>query len=422
MPAQPWSADIAARDATERFLVRQPVFDRTVSVCAYRMLYRSAPTGPANGSPVGDTAAHVLADSVLWENLDALSSGRRMFLAGSPDTLGSNDMSLLPPQNVILEVPSRVQVDDEFVDVCRRLKSGGYKLAIEHGTRADLLLLADVLRLDIPGTPRNDLREIARRFLPRGVQLLADRVDTHEEFDTARCLGFTQFHGEFFARPVLHNTREVPAFKVTLLRVLRATSRDDMDLDEVEALIKQDPALAYKMLRYVNSAWFGSRSQVDSVRHMVMMLGEREIRRWSTLVLLSALSGDKPPELSVLACVRARFCELLAPHAGVEGSREHLFLAGLLSTTDAMLDRPMTDILHDLQLASPVVNALQDPRSREGGVFGLVRAYESGDWMLAAEASDRVGISPGELMPLYLDAVRWTAGALTGTHVGARAA
>ncbi len=413
-------------DSLDKFLARQPVFDRAISVCAYEILYRSSLEEMFGASSSGDTTAQVLADGTLLDHLDALTAGRRMFLECSRETMLSGKTSMLNPKNVIIEVPAYVDADDDFVHHCRRLKAQGFRIALndfnERATPNDLILLADILKLDFQVASRSEIRDLVHKYIPRGVHLLANRLDTHEAFESARSFGFTQFQGDFFARPLVYGSKDVPAFKLTLLRVLQATSRENMNLDEVERLIRQDPALTYKMLRYVNSAWFGARSQIDSVRHMIMMLGENELRKWSTLVLLTALSGDKPPELSVLASVRARFCELLAPRAGLADSSEHLFLAGLMSTMDAILDRSMENVLKDLPLAPPVVNALRDASTPEGAVFAMVRAYESGDWMHAADVAQRSGIAPDELMAMYLDAVRWAAGALSGTNVGARAA
>ena len=245
-----------------------------------------------------------------------------------------------------------------------------------------------------------------------GPWMLAEKVETQEEVAWARREGFSYFQGYFFARPVILAKNDVPSFKVNLLRILAEMHAPEFDFGRVELLIKQDLPLCYRLLRYVNSAAFGWRSPIPSVRQAMTLLGEEEVRRWLTLAALPALASDKPDELVETAALRARFCELCAPWTGLSDRRSDLFLLGMFSLLDVMVGRPLDELLGELCIAEDVRGALLGHLAAEkpfAAIYQLVLACERAEWDTVSRLAASLG-SPAEVVSdLYLEAVRWCA-------------
>jgi len=261
--------------------------------------------------------------------------------------------------------------------------------------------------VDVLATPPERRRAYAKKFLPRGKSLLAEKVETHEHFEEAAGLGYQLFQGYFFCRPQIVSRRRLPTAKVSCLRLLQEVQKADVDFDRVETVIKHDVSLSVRLLRYLNSAAFGWRDKVNSIKQALIVLGEAPLRQWTALVLMTALGDDKPPELVATCLVRARFCEQLAPIAGL-GSREmDLFFLGLLSALDALVDRPLDDVLAELSVSEEIRSALDGADTPVGHVYALVLAFERGNWDAAQSAAATLRVPETRLPDLYRQAVTW---------------
>jgi EAL and modified HD-GYP domain-containing signal transduction protein len=209
---------------------------------------------------------------------------------------------------------------------------------------------------------------------------------------------------------VVLSRHEIPVYKVNHLKIPREMQRPELNYRAIEALIRQEVSLATKLLRYVNSALFGWTQPVQSIIHALTAMGEAEIRVWVSLAALPSLTVDKPDELMRTALVRARFCEVLAPHVELGHRRPDLFLMGLFSLLDAMLDRPLNETLAELRLSGEIARVLLGKATagdRFAGVYTLIREYETGQWDALAETAGRMGIAADIIPELYLDAVAW---------------
>ena len=195
-------------------------------------------------------------------------------------------------------------------------------------------------------------------FQPRGIKLLAEKVETKEEFDQAAEMGYTCFQGYFFSKPVIISGKDIPGFKLTYLQMLQEINSPEMDFRKIEDLIKREVSVSYKLLRYINSAFFGLRRKVESIRQALALLGERNIKKWISLIALSSMGEDKPMELAASSLIRAQFCESLAPKMGMRDREHDLFLMGLFSMIDAIIDRPMAEILDELSISEDIKVAL----------------------------------------------------------------
>ena len=408
-----WPGVTGARDV---YVARQPILDVNRRVYAYELLFRSGlddlcfPDVDPN-----EASLQVLHNAFVTLGVDRMLSGRLAFVNVGGDLLLSGGLQALPSDRMVLELLETIEVTDAVVEACRDLKQRGFVLGLGlddfvYEKKWDPLIeLADIVKVSFRNTPPAERERLARWLRPRGLQLLAEQIETRDEFDEAVELGYVYFQGYFLFRPETVAGREIRGFKLTYLRLLQAISTPELLRDEVEALIKRDASLSHMLLRYLNSASFPWRGPIESIGHALQLLGNDNLRHWAALLALGAVGQDKPQALLVASAVRGRFCEALAPLTRFEHRAPELFLLGVLSLLDALLDRPMSEALEPLHLAPQLVDALTGGASELRGVLDLVVAYERADWRGVAAAARGIGV-PHHLLPqLYLGAVEWAA-------------
>lgn len=320
-----------AKEAKQlRFVARQPIFDREEKVFGYELLFRNGLENAFTGGDA-DTASRSTLDSSLLIGLDVLCDGKRAFVNCTKDTLIKGLVTLLPSHSTVVEILESVAPDPDVVSACQRLKQAGYLIALDDYVAGDprepLADMADIIKVELKLTTVEQRAALIKRYGPWRCRMLAEKVETQEEFAQARDQGFVYFQGYFFRKPEMLATRDMPANRLNYLRMLQEVSQHDLDVPAIEKMIKSEASICYRLLRYLNSAVFGFKSEIHSVRHALSILGEREVRRWVRLVAAVGAGQDKTSDLVLSALVRARFGELLAlkvPHGEV-GS----ILAGL---------------------------------------------------------------------------------------------
>ncbi len=401
----------------EKFLARQPIFDSQRAVFGYELLFRSSLENFCSISQP-DVASSSTADNLFLFGIKRLTQGRRAFLNCSRDFLVRDYPALLPKDHVVLELLETIDVDEETIAACRRLKQMGYLIALDDFRDSTawrpLVLLADFIKVDILATSVQEQHRLARDCAGRGVRLLAEKVETYDDFRRTLGMGYAYFQGYFFSRPEILTRHDIPANKLNYLRVLQAANRPQLDANEVAQRIKEEASLSYRLLRYLNSPAFFLASEVRSIPHALSMLGERGIRKWISLVAIACMGEDKPQELLVLPLVRARFCEILAPPAHLAEASNDLFLLGLLSAIDAILDMRMEDVLKEIAIRPEIRDALLGGHNLLSEVFDLALQYEKGAWEGIDEALARLGVSPDALAGAFVQAVDWARGVVMG--------
>jgi len=401
----------------QKFMARQPIFDQSRSVLGYELLFRTSLENyfqPASG---GNTSKCVV-DNYLLFGLDALTGGRRAFVNFTREALIQDYPMLLPSEQIVVEIVEDVRPDDQVLAACRRLKDAGYTIALD-----DFLLsqeanpltgFADIIKVDFLTTAPAEREGLVRKFSPLGIKMLAEKVETQSDIAIAQKMGYTYFQGNFFCKPQMMSAREVPGFKLNYLHMLRAINRIHLDLHEVERILRQEPSLLMKLLRYLNSANFGLRSRVTSIRHALALLGENNVRKWTSVVALLDLAEDKPAELIVTSLVRARCCELLAQPLRMPERETDLFLLGMLSVMDAVLDRRMVDILAEMPVDEEVKAALSGSTNQLRTVLDSAIAQELGDWHRLRICAEQMKVDEDVFPQAYMQAVQWQRSILTG--------
>jgi EAL and modified HD-GYP domain-containing signal transduction protein len=341
--------------------------------------------------------------------LDVLCDGRRAFVNCTRDTLIKGLVTLLPPTSTVVEVLETVPADPEVVAACRSLKDAGYMIALDDYVADDpreaLVEIADIIKVEMQLTNEEQRSVLMKKFEPMLCRMLAEKIETRAEFARARDQGFVYFQGYFFRRPETINTRDMPANQMNYLRLLQEVARPELDLDELEKLVKAEASICYRLLRYLNSAMFGFQSEIHSVRHALSILGERDVRRWVRLVAAVGAGQEKTSDLVLSALVRGRFGELLTPQ--VRHGESDLFLLGLLSLIDAMMEMPMARVLEKIPLDHATKAALLGQPSVLRPVFQLMLAHESGDWDAAVELSENLHLDSDNVAEMYWQAQHW---------------
>jgi c-di-GMP-related signal transduction protein len=249
-----------------------------------------------------------------------------------------------------------------------------------------------------------------RAFINLGnvhIKFLAEKVETQTDLQMAIDFGYDYIQGYFFSKPETLRAQDIPGYKLNYLYTLYEINQPQVNFDSLEQAILREVSLSYKLLRFINSAYFNLRHRIKTVRHALMLLGADEIRKWASLVVLSGMGDDKPDDLAVLSALRGKFCELLGIHSGFEKNRTDLYLMGLFSMMDAFTDYPLAEVLKKLPLHVDVKRALQSEGGCFADIYQLALAYEGANWPIVTEICTRLRISEGSIPKLYQDAVSW---------------
>ncbi len=393
----------------ERYIARQPIFDSHMKLYGYELLFRGEAKNTYTHSKNATTT--LIVDATMLFDLRELTGSAKAFINLDRSALLNGAALLLPPNHTVIEILASVEPTPEIVAACHELCDKGYTLAlddfVEHAKWIALLSLVKFLKVDFGISQAEEREAIALRYHGKGLHLLATKIETQASMRDAERLGYSFFQGYFFCKPNMVEAREIPPNKIMYLRLLEALTASEMSHDAVETLIKQDPSLVYRLLRYLNSPLLGLRAEIHSIRDAINLLGEQGFRRWATILAVAAMATGKPPELIRTALTRAYFCEEIAEPLGMSGDSSDLFLMGLLSVTDALLDQPMHQVLARLPVSQDVCSALSHENSRFSDIYKLVLSYEHGDWDKVSSALDGRNEAAREHIPAcYLSAAR----------------
>ena len=397
--------------STDIYVARQPILDRRQEVYGYELLFRAGTENACHPDNLDQASFQMLHTSLLGFGLDVLLGDRQGYINASREVLLQEFYHVLPRDRTIIELIETVAPTPDVIAACQDLKRAGYRLALDDFVRrpemAPLAELADAIKVDFQRTGEAERRAIVREFAPRKVQLVAEKIETRAQFAAATAEGFTHFQGYFFCEPEMLTASDIPAFKRNCVRFMAELNRPELNFEALEGVIKQEVALAVKLLRYLNSAGFGWRHEVRSISHALRVLGERATRKWCSLMALTVLGEDKPAELVVTSLVRAQFAEQVGLEAGMGTRGPDFFLIGMLSTLDTLLGQPMVEALDRMPLPQEVRDTLLGQTTSMSPVWQLVLAYERAQWDQLKELGAAADVSVGRLPGLYRNAVQW---------------
>lgn len=397
-------------DRTNRiFIARQPIFRRNGRVFGYELLFRSGLDNFFDEAQDGEEAtSRVITNTFSLIGISKITEGKKAFINFTEDMLIKEYPSLFPPRITVAEVLENVKVTPAVIEACRNLVAKGYILALDDFVFTEkslpLIKIAHIIKFDVRAMTLEELSRNLQKVAPYNVKLLAEKVETIEEYDVLTGMGFAFFQGYFFSKPKIVQGRDIPGSKLQYLKIIRVLQDENYNFKKITDFIAHDVSLSYKLLRYVNSAAMRRRVEVTSMQSAVALVGELTLRKWLSLMMLSYMADDKPQELLRLTLLRARFCEQVGEKIG-KGREFTLtcYTVGMFSLLDVLLDQPMDNVLRQLSLSREIVATLTgEEKTPYAVILKLAVAYERGDWQEVSRLANGVqGIY--DYLPLFYE-------------------
>jgi EAL and modified HD-GYP domain-containing signal transduction protein len=395
-----------------RYVARQPILDLRGRVHGYELLFRAGPEASFRGD--GDLATRTMLDNTVIFGLEKLTGGLSAFVNCTGESLTEDLVHILPPSMTVLEILESLEPTSSLIAACRKLKAEGFRLALDDFTwkpKFDPLVeLADYVKVDFLQTGAQERQSLLRRLSGVTVALVAEKIETQEEYRQACQEGFTLFQGYYFCRPILLENRKIPANRLSHIEILQALRSDVLDLRKLTRLVKRDASLTYRLLRLVNSPMCAVRQEVRSIQSALLAVGEETFRRIATLAIASEFNADQPAEILRMAFVRGRFCELAAGLCALDPTEQYLL--GMLSLLPAMMRLPMEELTPALPLRDEIREALRGTASPERILLEWLESHENGDWAACDAVAQANGLDQDELVASYAEAVVWAEAAL----------
>ena len=395
------------------FIARQPIFDQSMNVYGYELLYRSGlQVNAFDGTVNADTAStETIINSFHGIGIEKLTNKKHAFINFTEKLLLSGVATLFPKDELVIELLEDIVPSERVLFACQALRDKGYMLALDdfiiQESQLPLLDIANIIKIDFLSTPLDVIYQFVQSVKDRPIKLLAEKVENNKVYQIANAMGFSYFQGYFFSKPVTMNDKQVDPLVMNRLRIIRLIMQPNYDFWGLSNIIKQDVAFSYRLLRLVNSSFFGFSTTVKSLRQALAILGVEEIKKWVTLVSMMDIRKGGPDELIRMSLIRGRFMELIAPHVKMARQVEELYLTGLLSLIDAILEQPKEDIFQQINLADTITRPLLTGEGRAAEILKIILFYEQGEFQEAVKLGIQCGISGEQLQNLYLEALEW---------------
>ena len=396
------------------YIARQPIFNTRLEVFAYELLYRSGTDNFSNVSDSdGDSATSaVITNGLMMMGIDELTHGKKSFINFTKNLIVEKIPLLFSNEVVVVELLEDIIPDDDFIEICKELKEKGYILALDDFVLdydyIELIELADIIKVDFMLTSKEERREIIRRYKYLNIKFLAEKVETLEEFEEAKEAGYTYFQGYFFSKPVIIPGKDIKSYTMNYVKILDELNADVPEYDKISNIIEYDVALTYKLLRLINSPAFYTNSKITSVNHALVLLGFNEIKKWITIIMMRDLGASKPDEIVRASLLRAKMAEQIASPIGIRGRKNELFLVGVFSMIDTLMNRTLFDILSEIPLEIEIVEAILGFDNDLKASFDIVLAYERGDWEKVNKICVGKNVDSKKIRIAYMKALEWT--------------
>lgn len=395
------------------YIARQPVFNRKKQLFAYEVLYRSGLDNAYPSAVLGDEATNTVLAHVLFNiGLETITGGRRALVNFTANHLLQQTPTYLPKEQCIIEILESILPTPDILAACKTLHEKEYILALDDydfDEKFDPLIpWVQIVKVDFLTIDRDTIcngMERLKRF--ESIRWLAEKIESHQEFELAMSLGFSYFQGYFFNKPEVIKNKTLDSSKITLLNLLAEVCRPEINLKKIEKMITPDVSLCYKVLRYINSAYYSLVTKVTSIHYALIYLGESGVRQFVSLAAASEFSEGKPTELMRLSMVRAQLCKILAEPRKADIDTSQLFLLGLFSLLDAMLDMPMSELMKKLPLTDEVKMALSERKGPFASYLEAVITYENGNLQSCSEHLNRLAIDAETMVQAYFEALAW---------------
>lgn len=403
-------------NSEEIFIGRQPILDRNNNVLGFELLFRSCHTSEANIFDVAQASIGVIMKTLSEFGLKEIVGNRHQaFFNVNTEILMSEMLELLPKDQVVIELLETIDIDNAVINRCKELKKMGFRLALDDfvykPTYEPLFESIDIIKVDLLEMSPESIEEMITRLKRWPLTLLAEKVEDAYQFDRTQALGFEFFQGYYFARPAIISGKRLDPSSISVMKLMDQVLRD-AELGDIEETFRESPSLSYNLLRLVNSVALGMRTKIESIRHAIVLLGREQINRWAQVLLFT--HGDTPGGQNPLlqtAAMRGRLMELLIENGAMGGTKRNsdfAFMTGILSLIDALLLRPMDEVIAELSLAENVCEALLRREGELGQLLSLVEKLEQCDFKSIERLVPLCDLDLTKLFAAEQEAAAWT--------------
>lgn len=392
------------------FIGRQPIIGRNKKIFGYELLFRNSMVCDADVMNNIKATASVIVNVLNNVGLKKLIGEKRGFINVDAEILESGIFDLLPKESMVLEILETVELTDNIVDLCRKLRGEGYQLALDDFIYREpispVMNAANYVKIDLPMYNRQSLTNVVKCLQAYPVKLLAEKVETKEDFEICHALGFDYFQGYFFAKPSVVTAKSLSPAQLVLIELSRSLSRED-DFHTIESFFKKNPELNYKLLKFMNSAAFYTTEKITSVRQSLALLGYRNLQKWVTLLLFAGEGGDfRSNPLLERAALRGRIMELLAKKITDDPTTaDSAFMTGALSLSDTLLEMPIASVLDELNLSREINDALIHREGFLGTLILIVEMLEQEKFSFIEEMLSRYNLTLENLFSMEVNAI-----------------
>lgn len=392
------------------FIARQPIFKGNLDVYGYELLFRSDIQSKSFDGVSSMSATATVIGGLFESGIDSIVEDKYAFVNFDEKFIYSNAIELIDSHRLVVEMLEDVKVDEKLIVRLKDLKKKGYKIAlddfVEEYKEYPLVPIADIIKFDLIETPLEAIKKDVKLALSQNKILLAEKIETKEEFLRAKEMGFHLFQGYFFSKPsITSKTPSKSTSKAQYFRIIKELKKQEVSFDNLAEMIQQDVNLSYRLVRAVSSR--AGEDLIHSIKRALTYMGTKEIERWLNVLMLQDVGKEKPRELIKLSLIRTRFAESIALCSGFGKIKDEAAMMGLFSIIDAMLDQTMSEALKDIAISDSILEALIYNRGILYPIYELMLAYEKGDWAQAIEVSRDIKVDASILYQEYIEAIQW---------------
>ncbi|MBN1850465.1 MAG: HDOD domain-containing protein [Deltaproteobacteria bacterium] len=395
----------------EVYVARQPIFNKKKKIYGYELLFRDGTANFFSGIDGNTATSKVLSNSFFTIGIEKITGNKLAFVNFTRDLLIRHVPMLFPNHIMVVEVLEDVEPEENVIAVCREISAEGYHIALDdfffRSEMEPLVAIANTIKIDFRATSIEEIEEYIQKLSRNNLYFLAEKVETYEEFQRALAMGFHYFQGYFFSRPEVLTGQDISSAQMNLLEIMAEVNKEDFEFRKIEKIIERDVAISYKLLRYMNSAYFRRVNEIYSINQAIVLLGENGIRSFLSLIAMSKLASDKPDELVRSSIIRAKFCELVGKMSRTAVNPSELFTLGLFSSIDAILNDTMENLMAKLPLSEALKKALIHGEGDLNDYLRLAVSYERGDWADVSDLEEAMNLDKKDLPTCYMEALNW---------------
>jgi EAL and modified HD-GYP domain-containing signal transduction protein len=394
------------------YAARQPILDKNKNLFAYELLFRDSVDNVFPDIDGDEATSKMIEASQFNMGISGFTGSKPAFINFTLDTLAKGYPEMIAPDEVVIEILETVKPGKKLLAICKKLYDEGYTIALDDYEHQKVWLhfypYIKIIKIDIQQSSQANINEVcaAVKNFPQ-IKLLAEKVETHEEYNLMLDLGFDYFQGYFFAKPEMIKTKSLSPSQIAMAELLYETSKTDLDLNNITKVFERDVSLSYKLLRYANSAIFKRRNEISTIKQALVILGSGELKRFIGLMFAVTANPNKPSELINLAMTRAKFCELVVQDSNLELDISIAFLTGLLSMIDAILDEEMATVLEKLPLSQEIKDPLLTEKGVMAAIIKLIELIEQANWDKTNIVIEKLKLDKDKVVEHYNQALAW---------------